>query len=141
MAYPAEKLIALKSTTTPALTTHVIMVGLTISSKVPDLRGFFITRRSFEVEAFRLPLSWVDVAGRLLFEEDPESRRAVTRVPWVFSSPMTMDSGTIRSVLGSGLFDVPAPFVAVSRFGRPLAAAAQESNVERLALNAASWSA
>lgn len=74
----------------------------------------------------------------LLLEEDAEGRRLATKLGSVVSSPMATDSGTMRNVFGSILPDVPALFEAPSRFGRPLAAAAQESRVERLALKAAS---
>ena len=75
MAYPAEKLIALKSTTTPALTTQVINVGLIIISSRDARRFFLDSRLSFEVDAFRLPLSCVDAA----LEDAAECLRAAFR--------------------------------------------------------------
>lgn len=141
MAYPAEKLMALNSTTTPALTTHVINVGLTVSSNPPVFLDFLTVRRSLELEALRLPLSVVDGAPTLLLDEDVDGRRAEERVRRAVSSPMATDSGTMRNVFGSTLLDVPTSFVEFSRFGRPLAAAAQDSRVDKLARKAASWSA
>src|SRR5438034_6677853 len=57
-------------------------------------------------------------------------------------SPTATDSGTKRNEDGSAL----VPFLSTltggeSSFGRPRAAAAQDSRVERLARSAASWSA
>ncbi len=59
----------------------------------------------------------------------------------IVDPPMATDSGTMRNVFSSTLLELAAPVAAESRFGSPLAAAAQERSVDRLALNAASWSA
>lgn len=62
------------------------------------------------------------------------------------ASPAMADSGTRRRDDGWILLDCLVVVAAgcvdeLSRFGNPLAAAAQESRVERLARSAASWSA
>ncbi len=76
--------------------------------------------------------------GMLFPEEDAEGRRLMGRLCSVFSSPMATDSGTTHNVFVSILLDVATLFEVPSRFGRPLAAAAHESRVDRLALKAAS---
>lgn len=72
---------------------------------------------------------------------DPvEGWRAVGR--GLVASSRRTDSGTMRRVDGSILLEVLVDgCVGASRFGRPRAAAAHERSVDKLALNAASWSA
>lgn len=74
--------------------------------------------------------------------ESVEVRRIVGR-GLVISSPRSADSGTRRIVDGSILFDglIVGCWADDSRLGRPLAAAAHDRSVDKLALNAASWSA
>lgn len=127
--------MALKSTTTPALTIQVSKVGLMLMSSILPLRVFFLSLRSREVEAFLLVLSRAEEV------ESVESLRSFGRGR-VDSSPKTTDSGTMRRVEGSILLDdLVVGCAGESRFGKPLAAAAQESSVDKLALKAASWSA
>jgi len=115
-AYPAEKLSALKTTTTPALTTQVSSVGDTNSSSalyaVDVARRFFTARRS--LDALRLAglrlLSFAAV--RPSADAEAEVEVDVRRiVGWKVGSgtvggergraPGSADSGTRRSVLGS----------------------------------------
>lgn len=139
--YPAEKLIALNRTTTPALTTQVINVGEMFKSSILAFCFFRASRRLREVDAFRLPFSLLEAPLDPLAERLRALGRGGSGV-----SPMTTDSGTIRKVLGSTLFAGAAAgrggsTGACSRLGRPRAAAAHERRVERLARRAASWSA
>lgn len=75
-----------------------------------------------------------------LLEEVVELRLTAGR-RLVVSSPMSADSETMRTVTGSVLLICLVAFgEGWSRLGRPRAAAAQDSRVERLARKAASWS-
>ena len=144
--YPAEKLMAEKRTTTPALTTHVITVGL-----LTDKDSFSRDRRLFlDAAWFPAPLGELDrrfLGAGAASEgyEDPEMVCFFGTGPAVVlcaaagasSSLLSIaDSGTNRKedgcCLGSGdnCWD--------SDLGKPRAAAAQESKVERLARRAAS---
>lgn len=70
--YPAEKLMAEKSTTTPALMTHVIMVGLPVDmdSAIPARRLFFAADvRSLDELDRRLVLGVQGVGSACLLPE------------------------------------------------------------------------
>lgn len=151
---PAEKLIAEKRITTPADTIQVISVGeIALSSKEPGLRvedepRDFFDWRSLEDSrtALRLEVALTD-AGGLGPLDDDEVVGSIGLLDGkgggVESSPSNADSGIIRNVVGSTASPAGRRGVvldAESRFGRPRAAAAHESNVERLARSAASWS-
>ena len=146
--YPAEKLMALNRTTTLALTTHIINVGLTSSKLVgvveATLRIFLAALRSLlllrgldavDVEvavALRLPLSTTAGEPRLL--------DGTTPVETASDAPIAMDSGTMRNVLVSMRFEFGdrCCVSCLVDFGTRRAAAAHESRVERLARSAAS---
>ncbi len=139
--------MALNNTTTPALTAQVISVGVIWGGFVSQL-GLFARRfllreslcRSFDAEAFLLPLSLLDrdvAEGR--WRTEGRGGNAGGAAP-----PVIADSGTRRSEEGSMQLDcllVPCCVDKPPRFGRPRAAAAQDKRVERLARSAASWSA
>ena len=144
--------MAEKSITTPADTIQVISVGeMAISSKVLGLRvedgpRDFFDWRSLEDSrtALRLEAALIDAGGLGPFDDD-EVGGSTGLLPGngggAESSPSSSDSGTIRRVLGSTASPAARRAVILepdSRFGRPRAAAAHESNVERLARNAAS---
>jgi hypothetical protein len=92
--YPAEKLSALTSTTTPALTTHVSSVGLISSMIGPVRRAFLTARRSLLL--LRTSLRLERSEGVLLDRGDEGAAEDSSRM-----SPRATDSGTRRSVLGS----------------------------------------
>lgn len=72
--------------------------------------------------------------------EPVEGWRAVGR--GLVASSRRTDSGIMRRVDGSILLEfLVEGCIGTSRFGRPRAAAAHERSVDKLALNAASWSA
>ena len=150
----------------PALTAQVKRVGEISSMFVGPtddaLRAFLLTRRSLLLErtpdpgvvvvaaAFRLPLSFVELApvlSRMLAVKISSWSRA--GLDGGFSAlgsfvPKTSDSGTIRRVVVSTLLDIAAcrcVSAVPAGFGRPRAAGAKESSVDKLALRAASWSA
>ena len=147
----------------PALTAQVKRVG-DISSIVVGpiddaLRAFLLARRSLLLErtpdpgvvaaAFRLPLSFVEfipVFSRMLaINISSWSRAGLGGGFSAFGSlvPKTRDSGTIRRVVVSTLFEIAGcrcVSVEPVGFGRPRAAGANESSVDKLARRAASWS-
>jgi hypothetical protein len=128
--------MAPNNTTTPALTTHVIKVGVTIMSSPLARRFFLVSRLSLDVAAFRFPLS----PGDVILDDVAEFIRAGLR--WASAcSSIIVDSGTTRSDKGSsGSAGLVVRCNGWSLFGNPLAAAAQDRRVERLARSAASWS-
>jgi len=78
--------------------THVIIVGVIMSSMFAFL-DFLGARRSFELDAFRLPLGGMEM---LALDEDPVVLWLIRRTgSWGSSSPIKTDSGTIRNVVGS----------------------------------------
>ena len=148
----------------PALIAQVKRVGeissILVGPTDDALRAFLLTRRSLLLErmpdpgavaaAFRLPLSFVELAPVL------SRMLAVKILSWSragldggFSAlgsfvPKTSDSGTIRRVVVSTLLEIAAcrcVSAVPAGFGRPRAAGANESSVDKLALRAASWSA
>lgn len=146
--------MAEKRITTPADTIQVISVGeIAVSSKALGVRAEdeprdFFDWRSLEDSrtALRLEVALTDAGGLGPLDDDEvvgstgllDGNGGATE-----SSPSNADSGTIRKVVGSTASPAGRRAVVLdieSRFGRPRAAAAHESNVERLARNAASWS-
>lgn len=129
----------LTKTRTPADRTHVSRVGLIVaevlSSRVDDERRIFFALR--EVVRSLLP-----ERGALRL---PASTELVDKGEWVlccaaaWDPPRTTLSGTMRSVEGSMRLPCCLAELHVGLlFGRPRAAAAQESSVLRLALSASS---
>lgn len=150
--YPAEKLMAEKRTTTPALMTHVMTVGLTgaVESDRLARRLFFATPRSFgEADRrFILDTDGPDGAAACMRRGGPtEGLVSIHRgedgpsLP-LSSSPIATDSPT--SLKDAGAAAAPGGPVCrrgESVLGSPRAAAAHDKRVERLARRAASWSA
>ena len=135
-AYPALKLMAEKTRTTPAEIIQVINVGLiSISSSYPALgvalRVFFVSRSLLCSRAFRF--DGLDRGVNV-----GESGLACGLGPL---SPRKCDSDTRRRVVGSAGRDVLGiVFIALSSFGfaEPRTAAAHDSSVVKDARNAAS---
>ena len=99
---------------------------------------FLDSRRLRDVDAFRLPLSLLEAALESVGDRLRAPGRGASE-----ASPRTTDSGTMRRLAGSTLFDGAATGRRGSSggcpcLGRPLAAAAQDRRVERLARRAAS---
>lgn len=137
--YPAEKLMAEKTTTTPALRTHVMTVGLfvaAVSYNVP--RRFFLEadgcpeldRRFLGAGVVGTGLGSGCLRGPAVMFVSAGSSSSLS------PSPIATDSGTSRNEDGC-CREGPAGCCG-SDFGRPRAAAAQDNNVERLARRAAS---
>lgn len=150
--YPAEKLIAENSTTTPALMTQVIIVGLTgvAESAMLARRLFFETtlRSLGELDrrfAFAAAGPDATVGARRCLGAPAEGTGSgycgaeVSSLS--LSSPMATDSPTSRKEAGRAPLVGAACGGWLSCFGNPRAAAAHESRVDRLARRAASWSA
>jgi hypothetical protein len=154
--YPAEKLIAENRTTTPALMTHVMIVGLTVvaGSVMLTRRLFFeaVPRSLGELERrFALAAAGSDdtagaltcLCGAPIDGPDSGYRGEGEVSSSLLSSPIATEAPTSRNEAGwsppegaAGVGDGRLSF-----FGRPLAAAAHERSVDRLARRAASWSA
>lgn len=112
---------------------------------------FFKARRSLlllrgavleAAAAFRFALSVFAEALGALFRDGDRALGGAASVALVVEPPKTADSGTMPMVAASTRLDGPprdlTSVPALLDFGRPLAAAAQERSVDRLALSAAS---
>jgi len=134
--------MALKRTTTPALTTQVISVGEMVKSSTLA-RCFFRTSRLSRDDDLRLPLPWIKGEAGEFDDVADELRRSGGGLAGL-DVPGRADSGIMRMEEGSTRLLGPACAQGCdnvcSRFGRPRAAAAHERRVERLARRAASWS-
>jgi hypothetical protein len=141
IAYPALKPTTETRTTTLALTTQVSSVGLTTASSTTVIFFFLVTLDGtigFVLVAFRLPLS--------VFMSFPETEGLLWDLLLGLEAaggvPVSSDSGTRRIPVNSGRATVFAPNVLFwLRLGSPLAAAAHDKSVVKLARNAASRSA
>ena len=104
-------------------------------SSLAERRFFFVSCLSLDED---LRLAFAGTEGPL--EEVTEGRRGRGGGATSRDGESSSDSGTMRRVEGSTRFDGPAAWVRVdwSCLGRPRAAAAHESRVERLARRAAS---
>jgi len=129
--------MALTRTTTPALTTQVSSVGLISSIIGVVLRAFLTVRRSLLL--LRAPA----IGGLALRLDFSEGLLLVLHGDDAASSdmlPKATDSGTMRREDGSTRVDEGVFARGWPGFGRPRTAAAAESNVDRLARRASSWS-
>lgn len=135
-------------TTTPALMTHVMTVGLTcaVESDILARRLFFATLRSFgEADRrFVLDTGGLDGAAACLRRGAPaEGLASIHRgedgpSSALSSSPIATDSPTSLKDAGGAALEGPVCRRGESDLGSPRAAAAHDKRVERLARRAAS---